>query len=90
MSTDAAPSHAWLADVSTTPPHPRAQLWLLVWALVVLVSLLSVYVQVLHEQIDRGERFRQAQRSAVVVGKSKAKHRADDARPAPVVVANSR
>ena len=64
MSPATNPLRARLAE----PTAEDSRLWLLVWALVVFISLLSFYVQVLHEQVDRGERFRQAQRHAVQTG----------------------
>ena len=81
MSPATNPLRARLAE----PTAEDSRLWLLVRALVVFISLLSFYVQVLHEQIDRGERFRQARRHAAQAGPQA---RAE-ARRLPVVVSTT-
>lgn len=48
--------------MQTQPSSPRrfsgAQRWFVAWGVVVALSLLAFYVQLLHESVARGERVR--------------------------------
>lgn len=54
---------------------------LILWAVVVCVSLLSVFVQVLHEQMERGEQFRQAQRAGAAPNSRGSQRKAPGSEP---------
>jgi hypothetical protein len=59
---------------SRHPPQQQSPAhWvLMVWALAVCVSVLSLYVQVLHQQVEQGRQFHQAQRAGTAMRSAEA------------------
>ena len=57
---------------ATRRPAPVLPWPMLLWAVVLLATMLSFYVHLLNEQVQRGERLRAGQRAAAVVTKAPA------------------
>lgn len=53
-----------VTDASRQAPQPLWRQPVLLWALVMIVAMLSFYVHLLNEQVQRGDSLRQAQRLA--------------------------
>lgn len=66
------PAIARPRSAAATRPAARRPAWrqpVLLWALVMMVAMMSFYVHLINTQVQRGEGLRQAQRATVLDGK---------------------